>query len=489
MASDVTTNKLRQNSIGLALLTFLVISAASPLTGVAGAMPIGMLLGNGPGMPGTFVIMAILLMIWAAGFVTLARQIKNAGAFYAYSARAINGKVGGAVSMIAMVSYNAMMVGLLGLLGGVATGVFGGLGINLPWWVWSLIATILIGILGYRQVDLSAKVLFVLVIVECVIALIVAFSILAVGGAGQVAYNIFDPALIFSGSFTAAILFTFGSFIGIEATAIYAEEVTDPDRNVPRATYLSIFLIAAFYVFVTWMMVVGTGVDKVVPAIGALPDPTSYFFDLAGQYTGGTVATIMGFLLVSSIFASASAMHNFIARYIYVAGREGLLPSGLGVTHDTHQSPHMGSLAQTVLAIAVVALFAALGLDPVLNLFTWIAQISILGVLCMMSITSFAVIVYFNKHKTGASAWHTKIAPAISGVILSCFSLYVLFTFGPATNTSAPLSYIFPGLVPLAGIVGYMIAANLQRRDPKRYNHLGSNDWAVSDAVASAAKV
>ena len=476
-------NKLKQNSIGVALLTFMVISAAAPLTGIAGAMPLGMLLGNGAGIPGTFVLMTILLLIWAVGYVTLARDIKNAGAFYAYSSRALGGKVGGAVSMMALLSYNAMMVGLLGLLGGIASGVFGSFGINLPWWAWALIATALIGYLGYRQVDVSAKVLFVLVILECVIALIVAFAILSAGGAGDLTYNILDPGLIFGGTFTAALLFVFGSFIGVEATAIYSEEVENPDKNVPLATYLSIALIGLFYVFVTWLMVVGTGVDKLIPTIGGLPAPTDYFFALAGQYAGDTVAMVMGVLLVTSIFASASAMHNFIARYTYVAGREGLLPASLGVTHNEHQSPHMGSLLQTILAIIVVGLFAVLGLDPILNLFTWIAQISILGVLAMMSIISFAVIAYFNARKNQGSVWSTKIAPAISGVIMGLLSLYVLFTFGPATGTTAPLSFIFPALVPLAAIVGYLMAAGLQSRDPKRFAQLGSNAWATTDAV------
>ena len=57
-----------------------------------------------------------------------------------------------------------MQFGLIGLLGGVSAGVFGQFGINLPWYVWSLIAIALVGILGYRQVDLSAKVMIVLVL-------------------------------------------------------------------------------------------------------------------------------------------------------------------------------------------------------------------------------------------------------------------------------------------------------------------------------------
>jgi amino acid transporter len=483
--TDTAANKLRRDSIGLALLTFMVISAAAPLTGIAGAMPIAMLLGNGAGIPGTFIIMTVIMLVWAFGFVALARRVSNAGAFYAYSSRALGGRVGGAVALIAVLSYNCMMVGLLGLFGGIAAGVFGGFGLTLPWWAWSLLAALLIGILGYRQVELSARVLMVLVALEYAIALIISFAILEAGGAGSLTYNLLDPALLTSGGLAASILFTFGSFIGIEATAIYAEEVRDAERTVPRATYASVVLIGLFYVVTTWLMVVGTGVDKLVPTIGALQDPTSYYFILASQYAGDTVSTIAGILLVTSIFASATAMHNFIARYLYVGGREGILPAALGVTHAVHKSPHAGSLAQTVVALAVVILFAVLGLDPILNLFTWIAQISVLGVLTMMAVTSSAVIAYFRREPDGASALQTLVAPLASGLVMAALALYVLFAFGPSTSTTPPLSIVFPALVPAFGIIGYLVAARLAAADPRRFAALGANQWATTDAVAA----
>jgi amino acid transporter len=70
---------------------------------------------------------------------------------------------------------------------------------------------------------------------------------------------------------------------------------------------------------------------------------------------------IAGLLLVSSLFAALSAFHNYIARYSYVAGREGLLPAAFGRTHDAHQSPHIGSVVQTIGALIVLAIFAASG--------------------------------------------------------------------------------------------------------------------------------
>lgn len=102
-------------------------------------------------------------------------------------------------------------------------------------------------------------------------------------------------------------------------------------------------MIGLFFVFTTWLMIAGVGADKLLPTIDALPRPaTAFFFDLAGAYVGGPVPAIAGLLLVSSLFAAISAFHNYIARYSYVAGREGLLPAAFGRTHDAHPG-HMSA--------------------------------------------------------------------------------------------------------------------------------------------------
>jgi len=474
--STAGSNQLRRNSLGLIAVTFMVISAAAPLTGVAGAMPLAFMLGNGAGIPATFIFVTLVMLAFSAGYVAMSRHVTNAGAFYAYAARGLGGRSAGAVAVVALVAYNAMQFGLIGLLGGIASGVFGELGLALPWWGWSLLAVILVAILGYRQVDLSAKVLVVAVALEYLIVLIVDFAILSKGGANGLALNIFDPNAMFSGSLTAAILFCLGSFIGFEATTIYAEEARDPEKTIPRATYLSVLMIGIFFVFTTWLMIVGIGADKLVPTIQGYGDPSALFFDLAGRYVGGPIPTIAGILLVSSLFAALSAFHNYIARYSYVAGREGLLPAAFGRTHADHQSPHIGSVVQTIGALIVLAIFAGLGLDPVLNMFTWISQVGTLGVLGMMTVTSLSVIVFFRNKQAGAPALSTVILPALSGLIMAALFVYIFLHFGDLTGTTGGvLGIILPALIPAAAVVGYVLALRLERADPARFARMGEN--------------
>ena len=85
---DITqggANQLRKNSLGLIAVTFMVISAAAPLTGVAGAMPLAFMLGNGTGIPAMFIFVTLVMLAFAAGYVAMSRHVTNAGAFYAYA--------------------------------------------------------------------------------------------------------------------------------------------------------------------------------------------------------------------------------------------------------------------------------------------------------------------------------------------------------------------------------------------------------------------
>ncbi|TGR16338.1 APC family permease, partial [Mesorhizobium sp. M1C.F.Ca.ET.196.01.1.1] len=112
-------------------------------------------------------------------------------------------------------------------------GLFAGWGINLPWWVWSFIAIAIVAVLGYRQVDLSAKILTVLVLCEYAVVLILDLTILKTGGDSGLSVAPFSWSQITSGAPAIAILFCFAAFIGFEATTIYAEEARDPKVTIP----------------------------------------------------------------------------------------------------------------------------------------------------------------------------------------------------------------------------------------------------------------
>ncbi len=467
-------NRLKKNSLGVGGVTFLVISAAAPLTAIAGGAPLAMLMGNGAGFAAAYLLVTVLLVLFSVGYVAMARHVANAGAFYSYSAQGLGGLAGGAAAVIAIVSYNAMQIGVLGLLGAATGGLFAGWGIDLPWWAWSFAAIALIAVLGYRQVDLSAKILTVLVLCEYAVVLILDFIIIGKGGNSGLNLQPFTVTQFLSGSPAIGVLFAFAAFIGFEATTIYSEEARDPQRTIPRATYFSVLLIGLFYMLSTWSIAMGAGVDKLVPALQALQDPTTFVFGLSDQYAGSALSQAMSILFVSSLFACVVAFHNAIARYLYVAGREKLLPERIGVTHSVYKSPYAGSIIQTVIAVMVVGFFAVLGLDPVLALFSWLTNVGTLGIIVLMAMTSLAVIAYFKKNpKLARSPLQTLILPAISLVALVVVIYEIAVNFGNLSGASGFLGAFLPGLIVIAAVAGLVLASQLRSRDAASFDRLG----------------
>jgi amino acid transporter len=483
MAQSTTTSvgtspdRLRRNVLGVAAVTFFVVSAAAPLTAVAGGYPIAMLFGNGPGVPAAVLVVTLILLLFSVGYTTMARHIANAGSFFAFTSRGLGGIAGGAAAYIAVLAYNTMQIGLLGLFGAVTAGTLSSIvGIDLPWWVWSLIAMAVIAVLGYRQIDLSAKVLAVLVIAEYIAVLILDATILGAGGAEGIGFTSFTPDAFFSGSTTIGMLLCFAAFMGFEATTIYSEEARDPERTVPRATYLSVLLIGVFYTLSTWCMVLATGPDKLLPTLQGLQDPTSFVFGLSDQYANSALTTIMSLLMISSVFAALLAFHNAAARYFYVLGREGLLPVGLSKTHATHQSPHLGSVLQTILAVIVLAIFVVTGQDPVLALFTWLTNVATLSVIVLMALASFSVIAFFGRSRgLESSTFRTMLAPLAAGALLAIIAVLVVIHFDALTGAQPALAIGLPILVPVAAVLGIIAAARLKQSSAARFARLGAN--------------
>lgn len=470
-------DRLRKNALGVLGITFFVVSAAAPLTAVAGGFPLAMLLGDGAGVPFATTLVMLLLLLFSVGYTAMSRHIANAGSFFAFTARGLGGVSGGAAAYIAVLAYNTMQIGLYGLFGAVAAGTFEGiLGISAPWWVWSAIALVVTAILGYRQIDLSAKILGVLVAIEYIVVLILDAAIVAKGGDSGLSMASFSMDALTSGAPAIGMLICFAGFMGFEATTIYSEEAIDPERTVPRATYISVLVIGIFYSFTTWCMVNGAGFDKLMGVLGGLKDPTTFIFVLSDTFVGSWLTTLMSLLLISSVFAALLAFHNAAARYFYVLGREGLLPAGLGQTHDDHQSPHLGSVLQTGLAIVVLGIFVATGQDPIFALFTWLTNLATLSIITLMSLVSFSVVAFFAaKSGLEPSVFKATLAPLAAGLLLAVVVYLVVTNFTALTGANDALAYGLVALVPIFGAAGALAATKLKSESSARYAELGAH--------------
>jgi amino acid transporter len=245
---------------------------------------------------------------------------------------------------------------------------------------------------------------------------------------------------------------------------------------VPRATYLAVLTIGLFYTVTTYLMVEGQGAAGLQEYLAGLtPDPTVFLFALGATYIGTALTTVMSLLFISSVFAALLAFHNAVARYLFALGREGLVPEQLGRTHRVHLSPHVGSMSQSILAFVVVLIFVVTAQDPVLALFTWLTQLGTLAIIVLMSLSSFAVLAFFARHRDlDSNPLRTIVAPVVGGLAMAAVAIYAASQFGLLIgNPDSPLRWILPALIIVAAVAGVTTAVTLKGRSPELYAQMG----------------
>lgn len=459
--SDTRDGKLK-GSIGVVGIVFLVIAAAAPLTAIGGALPIMIATGNGAGAPMAYIVAAVVLLVFSVGYAAMSSHMTDTGAFYAYVGKGLGENVGLGAAGLALLTYTAIQAGIYGLAASTLQGLvvsYGGP--DLPWWLWALVLIGIVSVLGYRSIDLGAKVLGVLLVLEIGIVLALSVAVFAQGGADGIDVQSFTPDAFLSGSPGIALMFAIASFIGFEATAIYGEEAKDPKRTVPIATYAAVIVIGAVYAVSSWAVVLAFGSNSVADAAAA--DPAGLTFAAAAQFLGATWSDIIQIMLVTSLFAALLAFHNAISRYVFALARRGAAPKALARTHARHGSPHVGSIFQTLSAVLVVGLFALAGADPILQLFTWMSGLATVSILVLMILTGVAIYTFFARTRVDSRTWHTKIAPVLGtlgllvvlGLVLDNFTLLI----GGSSTIAAILLLI---------VVGFFVAGLLRGISTRR---------------------
>ena len=101
-----------------------VLAATAPLMVVAGVMPTTFGVMGIVGQPLLFVILGVVLVLFSVGYAEMSRHVHNAGAFYAYISRGLGGTAGAGASLVALVAYSAMQVGIYGIFGFEVSGLF-----------------------------------------------------------------------------------------------------------------------------------------------------------------------------------------------------------------------------------------------------------------------------------------------------------------------------------------------------------------------------
>ncbi|GIH72913.1 APC family permease [Sphaerimonospora thailandensis] len=466
---------LAKDRLGVPSVVFFVMSAAAPLLVTAGVVTTAYAVTGVTGVPLAYILLGAILGLFAVGFVTMSRYVVNAGAFYAYTAKGLGRPVGVATAWVALLAYNALVLGLYGIIGSAVEPLLGDwFGISPPWWLIALVFWALTGVLGLMRVDVNGKILAVLLLSE--IAFVIVFDIAGFfhpAAATGFSPEVFNPGNFFAPGFGALLAICVASFSGFESSVVFAEETKNPKRTVPLATYLALAVITVLYTISSWAMIVPVGTDEIAEAAGE--QGPGLLFGLAEQHLGSTISTIGSVLFATSIVAAMIAFHNTTSRYIFALGRENVLPAAFGRTHPRTGAPLLGSLSQSVLGLVAIVIYAIFSSDPLVEMFFTLGSFGGFGLLVLLTTTSVAVFAFFAKNPGLKNAWRTQIAPGIASVLLFCVLGLALINFDKilGVEPDSLLRWLLPALYLLGIGLGIAWAMFLRAKRSEIYANIG----------------
>ncbi|MEV0242434.1 APC family permease [Streptomyces sp. NPDC050674] len=486
---------LRADRLGTGGLLLSVLAATAPLMVVAGVMPTTFAVMGIVGQPLLFVLLGVVLILFSIGYAEMSRHVHNAGAFYAYISRGLGGTAGAGAALVALVAYNALQIGIYGIFGFEVSGLLATYAeVEIAWWIPALVAALAVGLLGWLKIDVNARVLGVLLVIE--VLLVVVFDVAAIAdpGAQGLSLHAFNPDTLTGAGVGTALCFCIAAFLGFEQAPVYAEETSRPHVLVPRVMFLAVGGVAVFFALSSWALTVATGPSAIVGT--SREQSAGLLFFLTESRLGGTFTDVLHVLFVTGMFAALLSFHNVVARYAFAMGREGLLPAAFGRTSGGSGAPGTGSLLQSVVAVVVVAGFAVADdkpvgdpTAPVLHLFTWLGNIGALGVIVLMAAASLSVVVFFvRRGAAGTQAWRL-VTSALAGIALLVIAGYTVKDFevlvGAGPDSS--LSWLLPGIIGLAALAGVVLGLVLRARAPEKHARIGLGNEAFQlDKAASS---
>jgi len=357
-----------KRSLGLWMATALVVGnmigsgvflLPSSLAAEAGPISIFALVLTGFG--------AIML---ALVFGTLGRGFPRTGGPYAYSRKAFGDFIGfqtawgywiavwagNAAIAIAFVSYASVFWAdlasnrLLAALVGIGT-------------IWLLTA---INIMGAKQSGYMQVITTILKFVPLAVIGIVGLFFLEGGN-----FTPLSPhGSVWSGLSTAAAL-TLWAFIGLESATVPAEEVKNPEKNLPRATVMGTVITTAVYVLAI------VAIMGIIP-MDRLAESNSPFALAAGEIFGGSWGKVIALVAMISTFGCLNGWILLQGRVPLAAAEDGLFPKRFARVDPVRRTPVFGLVVSSMLVSGLMMMNYTEGLVDQFTFFLLLATLTTL---------------------------------------------------------------------------------------------------------------
>ena len=191
-------------------------------------------------------------------------------------------------------------------------------------------------LLAYKDIKISTLVMLGLEAFSCFFILVLCLIVLGHHPAP-------DPAQFHFGDLTLSnlglgIVVAIFSLVGFESSTAFGDEAVNPLKTIPRSIVWSLVLTGAFFIFVSYIEVLGTHdykdtLDKIDAPLNVLADTNGVSF-LSPLLSAGAMF---------SFFALASSCMNAGARVMYAMGRHQSLSSTdrRAPRHEVHGTPYI----------------------------------------------------------------------------------------------------------------------------------------------------
>ena len=330
------------------------------------AMSTGAMFSSGlfllPGIAAAATGNSVFLAYFLAGFLILpamycmaelSTAMPKAGGTYYFLDRSMGplmGTIGGLGSWIAVIFKSAFAL--------VGMGAYLGLYLDLPFTVTAIILSIAFGAINVAGAKETTQLQRILV--TTLVVILVGFTLLGLKAVSSGPDPIFtlnaDYGPFFSKGFVGLIStigLVFVSYAGLTKVASVAEEVQNPDRNIPLGMTLSLITATALYTLGTFVLVKIMPAEELYGSLTPIAD--------AGRIFMGNWPLDIGVILivVAAIAAFASTGNAGImsaSRYPYAMAKDKLVPDRLAEL-GKFKTPTISILLTVAFMIAVIILF------------------------------------------------------------------------------------------------------------------------------------
>ena len=432
----------------------------------------GIVIAAGLASPLVVLVAFVAIALLGNTLSEFSRAHPSTGGFITFVGKTFGGTSAVTTALLCGAGYIIAIAGVMVISGGFLSIMLQFyFNVSIPWIIFSAVFTAGAMFMMFRGVAVSTRLAGFFFAFELTVLLVVSIAVLIKNG-GHLSSVPFQPSHLtnhFSGlalAFPLAIYL----FIGWENSAALAEETTSPRRNVPRAVFLSIALMAFTYLLLSYSTVTGFHYNAT-----ALTAPLVPFIAVAHS-VAAWLAFIAYLAGLTSTLGVLIAAVNSQCRLIFNAGREGLLPRWIGRVHPVRRTPVNAIIAFVGIA-GVITLGWALGhwigghgnsLDA-LNFFFEASTMGTILVLLVYFAANLALPFYYRKYRPAEFNPVKHIILPVLGMVAIAVPIYYL------CKPPQPQPYDwFPFAALGVLVVSIIYSMWLVRRDPGLGERVGS---------------